>query len=130
MVVECSWLLYGGEGFSIRAESAGEFPTACALRHVVVAGLSFYCAFKTYRHRNNPDAARIVPATKAARMGYYCLLGVLPLILYAALNRLAGNTIDDRSPLWAVLSDLALFGLLFGCGLLVTEVLRSAWRPK
>ena len=70
----------------------------------------------------------MVPTTKLSRVGYCCLLAILPAILYKVVHRLTGEPINYTSKTVIILGGLGLFGGIFGFALLGIATIRSAFR--
>jgi hypothetical protein len=91
---------------------------------ILIAGFSFYCAFKS----NRGEVTLIVPKTKIARIGWWCLLPCVPLILNNIWNRLTGARTDYLSGPGLILGVPAMVGFFFACVLVWFDIIRSAWR--
>ena len=125
-----TWL-WSASGVYFAAKSYLDFRGATTVSRfqgyysILIAGVSFYLAFKSNR---NQEIESIVPKTKIARIGWWCLLPCVPLILYNARNRLMGTRVDYLSGPGLILGVSAMVGLFFACVLLGIETIRSAFR--
>jgi hypothetical protein len=91
---------------------------------ILIAGVSFYLAFKSNRN----EVTSIMPNTKITRIGNWCLLACVPVILNNTWNRLTGTRTDYTSGPGLILGVLFMAGLFFGCALVGIEIIHSARR--